>query len=179
MNYNWRKLFRILHRDLGYFLIGACLVYALSGVMVTLRYFDVDVVNAKTPFTLQLPKLLPVDSVPAAYNRLRGDLPEARAARASEGGVHLRIPKCRAYYDAETGVVAGNLLEPRQALSFINRLHYNREGEWRFMGMFFSVGFLLLTVTGAFMLKGKKGFRRRGVWFMLGGLALMVVLILI
>lgn len=177
MKFNWRRAFRVIHRDLGYFLIGACLVYALSGLVVTLRSFDIDVVNSRAPFALQLSPELTHDSLLVEYNRHRGELPQASGTFQRRGKDWVKIPGYRATYDSHTGLVSGDKLTPHKSLVFINRLHYNREGQWRYMGLIFALGFLVLTLTGAFMLKGKKGFMRRGIWFMVAGLLLMGLLV--
>ena len=35
---NWRKWLRILHRDLGYFIVGITLIYAVSGILLNHRH---------------------------------------------------------------------------------------------------------------------------------------------
>lgn len=174
-----RKWSRIIHRDLGYFLIGACLLYAVSGFVLSLRDSGVDVLNIRTPVEVALPTGLSSDSLVGMWNAMPSRLPKARSARLDGDFVRLTVPGARLSYDPQSGFVRGEQVKSREWLQFCNRIHFNRKGEWVWMGLFFSVGFFLLTLTGIVMVRGKKGFARRGVWFMLAGLAVMILLIYI
>lgn len=174
-----RRWSRTIHRDLGYFFIGACLVYGVSGFVLSLRSFDVDVANAHQVVEVQLPVGLSPDSAVTAWALHRGALPTARSARADDGRVRLVVPGARLHYSPEDGMVRGEVITPRQGLSYLNRLHYNRKGAWAWMALVFAVGLVVLALTGAVMVRGRRGFMHRGVWFMVAGLALMAFLVLV
>lgn len=169
-----------MHRDLGYFFIGACVVYGVSGFVLSLRSFGVDLANTREAVAVQLPVAVSSDSLVAVWERYRGELPAARSVRAgSDESFRLMVPGARLEYSPGDGQVRGELVTPRRGLSLFNRLHYNRSGSWEWIGAFFGVGLVLLAVTGAVLLRGRRGFWRRGVWFMLAGFGVMVLAALV
>lgn len=173
---SWRRWARAIHRDLGYFFIGACAVYGVSGFVLSMRSFGVDFANDRVPVLVQLPAGVPADSILLVWERYRGEFPAARSVRAGKGeNVRLIAPGARLEYRPRDGQVFGELVKSRWGLSLLNRLHYNRKGAWEWIGAFFGVGLVLLAVTGAVLLRGRQGFWRRGVWFMLAGLVVMVL----
>lgn len=152
------------------------MVYGVSGFVLSLRSFGVDIANYREAVEVQLPVGVSSDSLLVVWERYRGALPAARSVRAGRGErVRLIAPGARLEYSPHDGQVLGELITPRWGLSQFNRLHYNRVGSWEWIGAFFGIGLVLLAVTGAVLLRGRRGFWRRGVWFMLAGLVVMVI----
>ena len=62
----------------------------------------------------------------------------------------------------------------------VNYLHYNHtKFLWTWFSDIFAGGLILLAITGLFVLRGKNGLKKRGVWFVLVGLIIPLVFLLI
>ena len=171
-----RQVFRAWHRDLGYFLIGACVIYGLSGMALSLRRYDVNFLCAKETFTTTLAPALSEEALLMQWRNNKADLPSLRNVKPTTQGYELVLRSGTAYYNSQTGIVTGSFYTPTKFLTLLHRLHFNREGTFKIMGILFSLSLLFLAISGAVMVAGRKGFMRRGLWFMLGGIVLVVLL---
>ncbi len=167
------------HRDLGYFLIGACIIYGLSGMALSLRRYNVNFLSVKESFTTTLPPALSSDSLVVAWRESPDKLPGVREVNTTPQGYELVLRSGAAQYDAATGNIVGYTYTPTEFLRLLHRMHFNGQGTFKIMGILFGFALLFLAISGAIIVAGKKGFMRRGVWFMLSGIALVVLLALI
>jgi hypothetical protein len=174
-----RQVCRAWHRDLGYFLIGACIIYGLSGMALSLRRYNVNFLCVKESFTTTLPPALSAEALPTEWRNSEDDLPGLREVKPATQGYELVLRSGTAHYNTQTGSVTGSFYTPTKFLTLLHRLHFNREGTFKIMGILFGFALLFLAVSGAIIVAGKKSFMRRGLWFMLGGIALVVLLALI
>ena len=87
---------RVLHRDLGYLMVGACLIYAVSGILLN-HMNGKDPAFRTTEAAVQLEKGMQAEELLAAWNR-QEDLPpvkrvlsidESHHRLMLEGGVYL------------------------------------------------------------------------------------------
>lgn len=171
-----RQVCRAWHRDLGYFLIGACIIYGLSGMALSLRRYNVNFLCAKETFTVKLSPALTEETLTTEWQNSEEDLPRLYEIKPSPQGYEVVLRSGTAYYDTQTGAVTGSYYTPTQFLTLLHRLHFNRTGTFKIMGILFGFALLFLAVSGAVIVAGKNGFLRRGIWFMLGGIALVVLL---
>lgn len=160
---------RVLHRDLGYLMVGVCLIYAVSGILL-------NHMNGKDPAfhtleaTVQLEKGLPAEELLKAWN-LQGGLPPAKQVLPIDENHHrLMLEGGVGVYDAANGRTDYEVHKKRQVVYWFNRLHYNRIRGWNFMGDFFAASLVFFAVSGLFMVKGKYGLTGRGKWWVLLGL---------
>ena len=180
----WRHWVRVLHRDVGYFLTGLVVVFAISGIAVN----HVDAWNpsyARTTEPVALGPLAGADldamerevvaQVPLDPAEVRGRHREsARSFRVflAEGG--------EVTVDPATG--RGTILRVRRRplLFEVNALHLNHlKGVWTWVSDAFAVLLAGLAITGLFMLKGTNGLAGRGKWFVAGGLAVPVGFVIV
>ena len=174
-----RQLLRTCHRDLGYFLLGACVIYGLSGMALSLRRYNVNFLCSKTTFTATLAPALSKDSLLLAWDAHKDKLPRVREVQTLPDGYKLTLPSGSAQYNTATGEVLGVSYTPTQFLKLLHRMHFNGQGTFKIMGILFGLSLLFLALSGAVIVTGKKGFMRRGIWFMLGGIALIIFLAVI
>lgn len=178
---NWRRLWRVLHRDLGYFFVGATVVYAVSGLALNhLRDWNPDYVVEQwsTP--------VDVAALPATFGRKEG------AAFLRSVGVEARykssIPaedgRMKFFYEGGTAVLdraAGTLqfeeLQRRPVLHLFDRLHRNPGRWWTWFSDVFCGALLFLAVSGLFILPGRLGLRGRGGILALAGVLLPAALV--
>lgn len=168
---------RIIHRDLGYIMVGVCLVYGISGMLM-------NHMNGKDPaykseqHTVQLPVGLDNTGLSEAWNeqdrvpRLKNAMPidNQHTRLLLDGGVGV--------YNRETGILDYETHKKRPFVYWVNKLHYNKVAGWSIMADLFAVSLIFFAVSGLFMIRGRKGLAGRGKWFLLGGLLIPVCYII-
>jgi len=176
----WRKINRIIHRDLGYFFFGMTVIYAVSGIVLNHRNNsgDLSVVttnhefifnapvsrsNADRNFVDSLLKLQGVDQYKQFY------FPSSTTMMIYLDGGHVNLDLVRG---------TGNLVKVRKlpVLTEFNFLHYNKPKKlWTWFSDSFAVSWILIAVTGLFILKGKKGITGRGALFATAGIIVPLI----
>jgi hypothetical protein len=167
---------RIIHRDLGYLMVGVCLVYGISGVLM-------NHLNGKDPAyrieqkNFLLSGNLSKDEFVALWKE-RKDVPEInKISDSGNGQYRLMLRGGSGVYDPQTGRVDYEIAERRLLVYWINRLHYNHVKGWSVMGDIFAVSLVFFAVSGLIMVPGKRGIAGRGKWYLLAGLLIPVIYI--
>lgn len=161
--------FRMLHRDLGYLMVGVCLIYAVSGILLN-HMNGKDPAFRTTEAAVQLEKGMQAEELLAAWNRQEDLPPVKRVLSIDESHHRLMLEGGVGVYDAASGCVDYEVHEKRPVVYWFNRLHYNRIQGWNLMGDFFAVSLVFFAVSGLFMVKGKNGLAGRGKWLLLAGI---------
>jgi hypothetical protein len=81
--------------------------------------------------------------------------------------------------DLAKGRVVYESLRRRPLVSQMTTLHYNPHKWWTWFSDAFAVSLIVITLTGMFMIKGRKGLWGRGGVEMLIGIALPILLLLL
>lgn len=173
----WRKLVRVLHRDIGYTAVALTLAYALSGVAVN----HIDDWNPNYSFeTLAIDVgPLPTDS----YDRMEAHVveqlgldPQLVKGRFMETQTQLRVffgEGEEVVVDTVTGQGSIKRISTHPVLYEANVLHLNNiKGWWTWIADLFALSLAVLAITGLLMIKGSRGFWGRGKWFFAAGLAI-------
>ncbi len=164
---------RIVHRDLGYLMVGICLVYGISGILL-------NHMNGKDPayrssyYTLDFPAGLDRDGVSAAWNGKSGLPRLKKALPLDDQHTRLMLEGGMGVYNSATGTLDYELHEKRALVYWINKLHYNRVDGWSIMADLFAVSLIFFALSGLFMIPGRKGLPGRGKWFLLAGVLIPV-----
>ncbi len=180
---NWRKWNNIIHRDLGYFLVGLTIIYAVSGVATNhMRDWDANFTVDKKVFLLK--------NV-SAYSPVNKALVEDILKQTGEAGNynshfrpapgHLQIFIKGGILDINmnTGQAVVERKRNRPVIREFNFLHLNHAGKlWTWAADIYAVGLFLLAITGLFVLKGKKGLNGRGKWFAAAGILVPIVFLI-
>ncbi len=164
-----RKWFRIIHRDLSFFFSGVIIIYAMSGIMLNHRnsinpnyivktydflaegIFPMDKDNLSKSSVIEMLKPLKEDR-----NYVKHYFPDDNKLKVFlKGGSSLEV-------DLRSGKAFYESLKKRPILSRFNRLHYNPGKAWTIFSDLFAVSLIIITITGIFMNKGKKGILGRG-----------------
>jgi hypothetical protein len=179
--FNWRRWNTVLHRDLGYFCVALTVIYAVSGIAV--NHFHDWNPNYKIERVERTFEPIPVSDRPTMVARAveRLDLPEPdESFRPSPEIVQLFYDGWSVEVRAVEGVAVVDRPRDRFLLRDFNFLHLNHpKGVWTLVADAYAAVLLLVTVTGVFVLKGKKGLAGRGKWFVLAGLIVPVVFLLV
>jgi len=169
-----RKWLRIIHRDLGYVMVGISLIYGISGYVL-------NHMNGKDPAyetiegTVQLNPLLSQSEIKATW-AAKDDLPEIkRILPIDEDHYRLMLDGGIGVYESNTGQAVYEEHRKKPIIYFMNKLHYNKAGGWTIMGDIFAFSLIFFAISGLFMVKGKKGLNGRGKWYVLIGLAIPLV----
>ncbi|MGL4779864.1 MAG: PepSY-associated TM helix domain-containing protein [Bacteroidales bacterium] len=164
----FRKICRIIHRDLSYFLTGIILVYAISGLVLNHKdSFNPDYSIDRVEFT-----------VSESFPRSAGNISEAELNKELED-IKRSAPVMKFYApkpnEVKVFIKGGSSMvinlsdrsavyesiKKRPFFSQINWLHFNPKG-WTIFADLVAIGLILITLTGIFMNKGKNGLWGRG-----------------
>ncbi len=98
----------------------------------------------------------------------------------SEGGLKVFLQGGSVLtYNFETGIALLEQLKKRPIFHSINFLHYNPGNAWKWFSDIFCVCLILITISGAIILKGKNGIKGRGWVLILAGIIVPVFLFFI
>ncbi len=193
------RLFQ-LHRDVGYLALGLTAVYAVSGFAVNHRHeFDSDKVREVQVVQLGRPAelLAPLadhrrEAILASVDALTRDEERELVSRISSAVGRTTPPKNAFWrgpdrlslffetgerdtvdYQPSTGEARALQTRDRFLLRAVNFLHLNEARRaWTYVADCFAVALLFLAVSGAVMVKGRKGLWGRGGILALLGLLL-------
>jgi hypothetical protein len=175
----WRKLFRALHRDIGYAAVALTLAYALSGLAVN----HIEDWNPSYRFAERAVDLGPLPAGTLAeqeafiVEKLALD-PRAVRGHFQETEHVLRVfltEGQEARVDVRTGRGQLKTLARRPVLFEVNTLHLNNlKGVWTWVADLFALALIVLAITGVTMMKGARGITGRGKYFIAAGLAVPV-----
>lgn len=165
-----RKWFRIIHRDLSFFFSGVILVYAVSGILLNHKR-DFNSEYSIRQHTFHLAGSLPLSAADFPEKRVKEELlrpygeernytkhytPDDNTLKVFlKGGSSMVV-------DLRTGNGLYEAVRKRPLFGNLNRLHYNPNRRWTLFSDIFAVSLIVITVTGLFMNRGKKGIIGRG-----------------
>lgn len=174
----WRGVLRAVHRDAGYLAVGLTLIYALSGLAVNhIADWDPNFTQQVTEHQLQLP--LPADPEALADRALRelglaGPPSDVYAASADQ--VEVQVGGTTLHINPTTGHLVAQGQKARPFLRIANWLHLNRgKKAWTYVADAYAVCLLYLSVSGLFMVAGRKGLLGRGGLLVLLGILVPVI----
>jgi hypothetical protein len=170
----WRKWSRALHRDIGYFLVGITLVYAISGIILSHARGHNDPAFETIDYEFIFEKNL--DSA-GFVNEWEQKITDVKLSKFLIGthSFKVYVPQGLGDYYPETGMVSFQTYEKNEFVYFINRLHNNQAPGWIVVADIYAGLLIFLALSGLIMVAGKNGFKYRGAIFM--GLGLIFVFI--
>ncbi len=177
-----RKTLRLLHRDLGYFIVGMVIVYAVSGIFLNHRY-DINpnyrVYSENFTVNPSANDLKTEAGIKTILKELPYNLNYKKHYINKNGVVKVFVENGDVTIDS-SGNGALQYLEQRPFIYSMNRLHKSSIGStWKRVSDVMAFILIFVAVSGLFLLKGKRGFWRWGLWWMLAGVAVPLVFALI
>ncbi|MBS1680265.1 MAG: PepSY-associated TM helix domain-containing protein [Bacteroidetes bacterium] len=181
----WRKLRRLniaTHRDVGFFFSSLIIIYCLSGMALNhVDDWNPDFIIEKKE--IRLPKGYTVSKLTSKVVLEIGKLVNEDTYKVYD------IPspeKIKIYYnnaslliDLSSGTGAYEKITRRPVFYQSNVLHRNSLNGWKWVSDIFGGMLILISITGLFILKGKKGITGRGKWFIAAGLLLPVIALIL
>lgn len=179
-----RKLNRILHRDLGYFFFGMFIVYGLSGIALN----HVHEWNPNYIITYDTIHSGIFLNNPVSEEGVKKLLDESGHDRKSLKNFYypnhttlkIFIDEGSITLDLLTGNGVVETIRNRPVFKEINFLHYNNAKRlWTWFSDIFAGGMIIIAITGLFVAKGPKSIEGRGLWYLIAGIVIPLILFLI
>lgn len=187
---------RAWHRDLGYFVIGLTLIYAITGIILSGRglgwlvkeYRQVAVMEkniSKEQFQKEFKKLILSGGVNEIFDESTYDIVKKRLSvrltkQKDDKYLYRAFKSVRVQYESNSGkTIVKHKGYPIIVEDFVRAHKANHKSAWFYLAIIYSVILAFLAVSSFWMMKGKYGFRRRGVYFMLAGFVVVGVFLFI
>ena len=174
-----RKWLRILHRDAGYFIVGVTVIYAVSGIFLNHKYdlnSDFHVITQQVKVDLPPGPPFQEKDLKPIIESIDDNILYKKSFMTSQGYLKAFIHNGEVVLDPETGIGEMQILRKRAVVFEMNNLHrISTHKSWKWISDAFAAVLLFVTISGIFILKGKNGLMKRGIWFILGGLIVPIV----
>ncbi len=171
--FNFRKLWRVTHRDLGYLIAGLTLVYALSGIALNHRNdWDPSYIITEKNVTLQPEGDAPYskEAIVDELAKIAPSLDYRKHINTSRNTIKVFVKGGTVEFSPDTGEGWLETIRKRPLFFQVNTLHYGKNSLWIWFSDTFAALLFVVTLTGLFILKGKNGITRRGLWLTLAGI---------
>ena len=168
------RILRIIHRDLGFFVVGITLVYGISGIILN-HLGTSDPAFRTEAKTIQLSANLTESELSDAWHADKQLPPLKRILRIDENQLRVLLEAGTGIYNASTGSLSYERHEKRVLIYWINRLHYSKVKGWTPVADFYAGALILLAITGLFIVKGKNGLAGSGKWYVITGILIPVI----
>jgi hypothetical protein len=178
---NWRKLNRVLHRDLGYIFFGMTVIYSVSGIVLNHRKPGGDAsLVSRSEIIQSTPVKKDMLDKEYIYELLDEQEIDKSAYKnyyfPSESSVMIYLNGGHIELNITSGEGKLVTIRKRPVLNEFNFLHYNKPKKlWTWFSDIYAVSLILIAITGLFILKGKHSITRRGAW--LTGLGILIPLL--
>ncbi|PWD98680.1 PepSY-associated TM helix domain-containing protein [Marinilabilia rubra] len=184
MKIKWRKINRVLHRDLGYFFTGMIIVYALSGIALNhLEDWNPNyVVNLETKQLTISEDFNKADKkeIISLVNKIGVSAEYKNHYFPEEGKLKVFLQKGSSIVvDLQSGEATIETIRKRPVFYQVNFLHYNPGKAYKWFADIFAIALIILAVSGLFILKGKNGIKRRGTILAGFGIIITIVFLII
>ncbi len=170
---NFRKWLRVIHRDLGFLMVGITLIYGISGFLLN-HMGEHDPAYKTEEGTLTLPLELSLtgmieecEAVGLPVVKNIGRIDDTHFQVYMEGGIGV--------YNSATGIMDYETHKKRHLVYWINKLHYSRVSGWNVMADIFAFSLVFFALSGLFMVRGRRGLLGSGKWYLLLGVAIPVL----
>ncbi len=176
-----RKINRAIHRDLGYFFFGMCIIYGLSGIALNHRHhWNPNYIITQKSYLLELPEPDVSDNREQAIHFLRQIDRHEEYRTVLRSGDHLRIfiRNGSVTVNVYSGKAELETIRPRPVFRQVNFLHYNNPRKlWTWFADAYAAALIIMAFTGLFILKGKNGITRRGAYLTGAGIIIPLALL--
>ena len=180
--FKWRKWNNILHRDIGYLIVGMTIIYAVSGIALNhLRDWNPNYVITSREVTWDggVPQGTVSEETVLQFLDKIGENKGYKSHYSPEPGkFKIWLNGGSVLLDRATGTGYVEHIKRRPILFEFNWLHYNPRVLWTWFSDIFSGALIIVAITGLFVLRGRKGITGRGAWLTGIGVLLPVLFLL-
>lgn len=180
-----RKSFRWIHRELGYLFVALCIIYGISGIALNhrgdwnpdlsiTRHSGIIQSNIKLDKASKsdVNKILKTIDIHDDYKKHYYPSPNKLKVflDVSGGTGSVVIDTENRHYEIEK-------LQRRFLIYPMNRLHRNTFKQiWTWVSDIFAISLIVFAITGMFMMKGKYGLAKHGIYLVVIGTVVPVVI---
>ena len=160
---------RIIHRYLGFFLVGIMAVYALSGIVLIFR--DTDIFKKTIQVEKQIQPNIEASKLGEVlkFRRLKVERIESNTYYFNNGT-----------YNVNTGIANYTIKRLPFVLDKMTHLHKSKSGEpLFFLNIFFGLSLLFFVLSAFWMYLPKTLIFKKGLYFTLAGIVLTLVLLFV
>ena len=193
---SFSHIIRSLHRDLGYFVIGITLIYTITGIVLSgraLGWLEQTYVIEKN-LAKYITKTEFIEKLELSFKELdsKSDIPISIMKSANknikrfkfleekDNILYFKARSNNINYDTKSGnVIYQYISYPPYLKSVISAHKASHEKLWFYLAILYSIILSFLAISAMFMVKGKFGFKRRGIYFMLAGIFLVLIFLFI
>jgi hypothetical protein len=184
MQLQWRKWFRVVHRDFGYLFFGLTLVYSISGIALNhLDDWNSNYIIIRKDITLENPGQIYPGITKTEVKALLKEFDLADSYKnhyfPQSNQLKVFLKGGSAVINTETGNGLLEISTRRPIFREMNYLHYNPQVSWTWISDIFAGALVILAITGLFLIRGAKGITGRGAWLTLLGIIIPVIILLI
>jgi hypothetical protein len=190
-----KNLARSLHRDLGYFFIGITLIYAITGFVLSVRglgWFkeeyifktmltqNIQIENFKEKLIIEAKagKLDEIYSIETAKTVERNINRMGFIDKTGDTLLFKYKERLIINYDQISGQTnVYYKAYPKYLQLFISAHLATNNYVWYYLAMIYSVVLAFFAISAIFIVKGKYGFKRRGLALCLAGIILVLIFI--
>ena len=177
-----RKINNVIHRDLGYFLAGTAVLYAISGLALNhLNDWNPNFVVRRQKVQMQLPQEVDQITRRQVVEALK-PLGEQNNYRSHDNPTSTKLKiyleDGSVLVDLKNGGAVYESVKRRPLFFRINCLHLNPKAWWLVFSDIFATSLIIVSVTGLFVLKGRKGITGRGAILTAAGLIIPLLFLL-
>ncbi len=178
-----RKWSRILHRDIGYFFVGASIIYGLSGIAINhLKDWNpsYSIKHKEFKTNIDLSKQAVTKEKILTVLDIIGEKDEYKQHYYPEQGL-IKIflsGGSSVYVNTVTGDGQAELLKKRIIFYDVNFLHYNPHNWWKWFSDVYAGSLVFLAISSLFMIKGKKGAWGRGGIYVVAGIIIPILFLI-
>jgi len=159
---------RVIHRYLGFFLVGIMAVYAISGIVMIFR--DTDFLKSEVTIEKQLePGLTGGELSPKLKMGVKVEKKEGDVLYFKQGD-----------YNTKTGLATVKKMKLPYILDKMEHLHKaTTDSPVYFLNIFFGVSLLFFVVSSFWMFIPKSSIFKKGIYFTIAGFVLTLILLFI
>lgn len=183
MKKNLNKTLRILHRDIGYFIVGLVILYAVSGVALNHRRSWNPTTRVISTIDFVEGDLIAKDSITADYtlNLIEkfGYRKEFNRYFIRKNNLIVQFDGGRLTMNVKNGEGKVELTRKQHVFNQFIFLHRTSNNWWIYFSDLFSLFLIFLAISGLILVKGEKGFKWRGLFLGLIGIIIPVILYII
>lgn len=190
------SIMRSLHRDLGYFVIGITLLYSISGIILSgralgwlVQEYNANIIMSKNITQKEFNKLF---IIKIKEGKIENIFPESSYTKV-EKRLNLKVKKqeneiitynawknLNVYYNKNSGQTDISYKGyPVVVKMFLDAHKSTHEKAWFYLAILYSLVLSFLAISAMFMVKGKFGFKKRGIYFMFAGIVVVVAFLAI
>lgn len=170
------KTIRAWHRDLGYLFIGLTIIYALSGILLLLKKDEQNPSYQEIVMEKKAKVDLSPDDLKRYWKCNFADLPKLKRVIPEDEIYKIYVKGGLGEYEPFSGKVVIRTFKKIAVFKFINDIHYNSGKRFTVLGVIYAIVLIFFAISGALMIKGKNGLAKRGIWLVIGGVLLPIII---